>query len=468
MAEARIVEAIAGARACGKKHGWAEIGQAVGLSWQAARGLWRRRPTGTDASRCPICDSPFRQEKVSFEERGNTAEAASESARIRTLEQLLDAARVDLGTWQVRDWGVKKWEVGANVREGELTWNAGVMDGHLDYLGLGIEDLWSVWAKFVRKAPIPLFPVLRPVECTVGYARPEPPAEEGIWQTVVFADPQFGFSREYPESRLESFHDRTVLDVILQIVAWIQPRRICILGDYLDNVMWTDKFLRSPKFEYACQPAIVEAHWWLRQFREACPEARMTLHEGNHDARMKKQIMTHLRAAYGLREADEFDLPPMLSPQRLLALDKLGVEWIGDYPNDEDWLTPDLRLVHGDVAKNVPGATARALVEAVDVSTIFGHIHRKERVSRTIHLRGTQRTVVAYCPGCACRIDGAVPGVRARQNWQQGLAIVDTDGEMFNIQDVEVCNGRAIWNGRLFEARDRVEDLRRDVGRWLW
>jgi hypothetical protein len=75
---------------------------------------------------------------------------------------------------------------------------------------------------------------------------------------------------------------------------------------------------------------------------------------------------------------------------------------------------------------------------------------------------------MAYCPGCVCRIDGAVPGKRKAMNWQQGFALVDVWGDDFTIYDVEVRQGRAVWGGRVYEARDRVEDLRRDLPEWNW
>lgn len=468
-----VLDVIAAMRGCGAEHSWREIGEVVGLSWEAARGRWRRRPDGGVSGPCPVC-GPFMPEgrhKVVFEEEGNSAEARSESERIRTLDGLLKAAEVDLEVWEVRDWGVKKWEVGAKLKEGYLTWLEGrIEDGHLDYKGLGVQDLWSVWAKLVRREPVAVLPVVRPVLCEVTYRAPEEGAgkREGVRRSLVFADPQFGFSREFPQGVLDPFHDRAALDVVLQIAGALQPERIDILGDFFDFVMWTDRFLRSPRFEYTTQPAIMEGHWWLRQLREACPGAVMKLHEGNHDKRMKNSIMTHLRAAYGIRAADEFDMPPALSPERLLALDALGVEWVGGYPDDEDWLTDELRLMHGDVARNAPGATARAVVEGSDVSTIFGHIHRKERVSRTVFVRGRPRTTTAYCPGCVCRIDGAVPGKSKRQNWQQGLAVVTFAEEGFSIDDVEIREGRALWDGRVLVARERVEDLRRDVVGWSW
>lgn len=448
-----------GNRQLGKKY---KKGQRTVRSWKT-----KLRRAGKLKDGAEVGDVP--REALEYGENGNYAEASSQSERIKSLDSLLEAARVDLSIWQVRDWGVKKWEVGAKIKEGHLQWENGRQTGAIDYKGLGVTDLWSVWAKFIRRELEPVLPTIRPVECGASYGLPVAEVDgEGIKRSLIFADPQFGFSREFPEGRLEAFHDRRALDVALQMASVDEFDRIDILGDWFDFVMWTDKFLRSPKFEYTTQPAIVESHWWLRQFREACPDAEIRLHEGNHDARMRGAIMTHLRAAYGIRPADEMDLPAAMSPERLLALHKLGIEWIGGYPNDEDWLNDSLRLIHGDVAKGTPGATARDYTDKGDCSTIYGHIHRREMVSRTIYGRGKARTIEALCPGCVCRVDGAVPGRKERQNWQQGLAIVDYDEKEHTAYPVEIRDGSAIWNGLRFEGRDRLADLGRDCPDWAW
>ena len=408
------------------------------------------------------------RETVAFREIQNYASASCTSERIRTLDGLLEACEVDLGVWRVNDWGVKKWEVGAKIKYGDLAWEGGKATGWQQHKGLGVQDLWSVWAKFIRRELLPVELVVRPVECTARYTRPPAPKATGVRRSLVFADPQIGFSQEVTSAKLEPFHDRAVLDLLLQMAVHLQPDRIDILGDWFDFVMWTDRFLRSPKFEYTTQPAICEGHWWLRQFREGCPDAEIKIIEGNHDARMRKALMTHLRAAYGLKPADEMELPAALSPERLLALHRLGIEWIGHYPNGEVWLNDQLRLEHGAVARNQPGATARAVVDSTDASTLFGHCHRRERASRTLHLQTGPRDITAVSPGCACRVDGAVPGVKDRQNWQQGAAIVDYTDDDHSTALVEIRNGRAICGGEVYEARDRVGDLRADLPDWNW
>ena len=59
------------------------------------------------------------QHKVEFTESGDEATAFSISPRIKTLEQLLEAADVDLNKWQVNSWTANKWEMAANV-DGEI------------------------------------------------------------------------------------------------------------------------------------------------------------------------------------------------------------------------------------------------------------------------------------------------------------------------------------------------------------
>lgn len=184
----------------------------------------------------------------------------------------------------------------------------------------------------------------------------------------------------------------------------------------------------------------------------------LTVHEGNHDKRLMAAIANHLRSAYDLRAADELELPPSLSVPRLLALHRLGIVWIGDYPQDVDWLNDGLRTNHGRIAGTPPGATARAIVEQAETSEIVGHVHRAESASRAIHRRNKERVIRAHCLGCMCHIDGRLPSAKGgdREQWQQGFAVVDYDpnGIAYSYTSVLVEDGRTVHNGQWFTARD--------------
>jgi hypothetical protein len=455
---------VAAMKDCGQ-HTWQEIGDHFGVTMQTARARYLRRDREARVGPCPSCMN-LNNGRASFKVENNYAEAMAIGAH--SLEELLDTCDVDLNVWRVLDWGYKEWQVGAKVKEGHLEWVDGKMNGYLDYLGLKKEDLESTWAKFVRVEPIAFSPVLQPVHCDFAYREPSAPKEPGIKSSLLVADPQAGFSREISSAELEPFHDRAVLDIALQLVALLQPDRVDILGDIFDFVNWTDRFLRSPKYEYTTQPAILELHWWLRQFREASPGSDIRVHAGNHDDRMRKSIMKHLRHAYGLRAADEMHLPPALSPERLLALHELGIEWIGDYPNDVDWINDDLMLYHGETTSQRFSGMANTLFRKYGVSVIFAHNHRSELARRTIYYRGGSKVLTAYSPGCACRTDGTVPARTKRENWQKGLGIVWYTEDRFDIQDLVVKDRSVIYGNQLIEARDRLEDLREAWPEWNW
>lgn len=61
-----------------------------------------------------------RQEKVTTEESGGQVQVRSEGRRIKTLEQLLKAARVDQDVWRVERWKANTWEAFARDKNNEL------------------------------------------------------------------------------------------------------------------------------------------------------------------------------------------------------------------------------------------------------------------------------------------------------------------------------------------------------------
>jgi len=184
---------------------------------------------------------------------------------------------------------------------------------------------------------------------------------------------------------------------------------------------------------------------------------------------MKDSLIKHMRAAYGLSAADEMDLPAALTPQKLLALHQLDIEWVDDYPSDVSWLTTELGLEHGDKIRQGAGATAKAVVQGSYQSKVFGHAHRKELGGRTVHTSNGPVTILAYSPGCACRIDGVVPGRTKQQDWHRGFGIIDhAVGRLFSIYDISIDGSLAVWDKEIFEGRERVEDLRKDIPKWNW
>ncbi len=409
------------------------------------------RVTGRTGETPDAIASPTGPDGIEVEEKGNTMVLTSKGSRVTTLEGLIEAAKVDLDTWLIERHIVNKWEVAGKF--------GSKGDEHFQ-----LQDLWQVKAWLVRKEPIAIFPVISPVvikvlPLTVAKSRS---GLVGAKRGIVLPDPQFGFTKSLRTAKLEPFHDRTALDVALQIAQDYPLDYVCWLGDFFDLADWSDKFTRDPNFFWTTQPSAIEGKWWMTQFKMAVPEAKTILLEGNHEARLPNQLIQHMKEAFGLRSVDNLDLPPLMSIPRILALHDIEVEWIGDYPNGQSWVNDYIVCEHGDIARGQSGATVSAMVKNANETKIIGHIHRIESATRTIHEKDGPRSVAVHSVGCLCRVDGIVPGKKARNNWQQAIGMIEyyDDGRSdHTIVPVPINGGRAIYNGKLYEARDRREEI---------
>ena len=374
----------------------------------------------------------------------NYLEIDSKTKRITTLDDLIEACEIDLEEWIIERHIINKWEVAAK--------DAGAT--------LRTSPLIQVKAWLVKRVPDQIQVIIKPVIFETPILLVSRVKKCGHKKALLIPDVHAGFFRVFDTGEMMPFHDRAALDIILQVATNNEFDEIGYLGDLLDLPDWSDKFLRSPEFYWCTQPAINELSWWMAQIRQASPGSAQWALEGNHDKRMLTAVMAHLLAAYRLKPATELNLEPALSVPRLLGLLDLGIEWIGDYPNGTVWLNDNLQCKHGDIARAAPGDTAKAVIQSVNNSVLFAHIHRDEKASRTLYDRNKGRAIRALSPGCVCRIDGIVPGKKRNQNWQQGFAVAYYDDDGYHsIISVSIENGRAIFEGHVYEARDRSDSI---------
>jgi hypothetical protein len=386
------------------------------------------------------------KDRVEMEDDINTRKYTSKGPRIQTLEQLIEQCEIDLDEWIIDRHVVNKWEVGAKDATEEVV----------------IHPLFQVKAWLTKREPEAITPVLSPVEIDIGAVKTLKPKKIKHGRALVLADMHFGFKRDVKTGQLEPFHDREALAAVFALIKDVNPDIIVIVGDILDLAEWSDKFIRSPDLYNTTQPAIVEAAWFLGQLRKMFPKTDIYLLEGNHEKRVTTTINKHVPVAFGLAGAR--DGLPVLSVPNLLGLKDLAITYIGDYPNGEVWLGEHLRAVHGDVVRAKSGATASAILDDAQATTIFGHVHRCEMASKTLRGIHGARTVSAFTPGCLCRIDGAVPAVKARMNWQQGIGVVDFDETFVQITPVPIDQGVAMYQGKHYKGKSYVAQLKAETG----
>lgn len=395
-----------------------------------------------------------------------------QSTRITSPEELLAFCKIDTDVWQIADEPKPRlnvWEMGRKHKIVDLKWDEGVPDGFVKDDGeWNKEQFIQIKLCIIRKKPIPVHPTIQPILCEVEYKPPKPVAGD-VLTTVITSDKHYGYEKDIFSGKLKPFHDRVAIDLARQLIAYIQPDRVDELGDGLDMTMWTDKYARMPEFRFTTQPALAEYHWDLRMIRESVPDAEMRVHQGNHELRLDKMLVKHLEEMYLLKAVDEFELPPSMSIQRLLALHKLCISWVPDYPDDEDWLNDVIFLKHGNKAKQ-PGATARAMSTRTDCIEISGHIHRFEATVRKVHTRHGDKIALGYCVPCLCKTDGSVPGSNKNCDWSKGILKLDyaPESSYYSLTHIPFIDGFGIYDGKVFEGRDRIEEIKAAYPQYNW
>lgn len=301
----------------------------------------------------------------------------------------------------------------------------------------------------------PVTPVV--VQRSITAAKPG----AGWKRAVILPDIQAGFFRDLNDV-LHPIHDEGAIDIALQVVAAAKPDVIVMVGDGADFAEMS-RFRTTPAFARTVQETINWVERFVAKLRALSPDAHIAWISGNHESRAQNYILDNAIAAFGLRRGNEPSTWPVMSFPHLCRFEEHNIEWVGGYPAGEFWINDRLRVIHGDKVSS--GSTAHKYLDEDRVSTIFGHVHRRELAERTRHTREGPRTIMAMSPGCLCRTDGAVPSTKQGvdedgipitryENWQNGVAVVEYeegDGR-FAVEQVPIHHGWGRWRGHDFYA----------------
>lgn len=321
-----------------------------------------------------------------------------------------------------------------------------------DLIGLQLAPAWAdgpVWQPVDRGPAVRLPAVGKPRTAT----RWEP--------HVMLPDMQVGYYRS--DDGMQPTHDPQAIDVAVAITAAVKPASVTLLGDILD-LPEHGKYRLSPAFAQTTQAAIDYLTVLGGRLRAVAADAPIRMLAGNHEERLPNYLMDNARAAFGLRQGraapDEW---PVMSVPHLCRFTEHAIDYLPGYPASSHWLTPTVRIVHGDKVNSAGSSAAKYLTGPH--STVYGHVHRREYLARTVtDYHGAHETWAAS-PGCLARIDGAVPShgggvdldgrpIRRHENWTQGMAIVwhDADSGRSVWEQVSISEGLAWWSGREWTA----------------
>jgi len=262
--------------------------------------------------------------------------------------------------------------------------------------------------------------------------RSEKPAYSGASNTtVVLGDQQAPY--EDPEAHA----------LVLKVLEDLAPAAVVLTGDTVD-LPDISRHKDNPEWHEPAQACIDAGYRLIRDYVEAADGAAFYKLLGNHDERIRNELLNRAERLYGLRPApteEEPDQIDAMSMRRLLHLDTLGVHLIepnGGYQHAQMNINSKLVVRHGWLT----GANAPAKsLQGVDFSLIVGHTHKQSITKRLIHdHEGRVREQVAVETGCLCRLEGGL-GYAVDPNWAQGFAVATTweDGG-FNVELATIKN----------------------------
>lgn len=429
----------------------------------------RRRQRGNDEDPLPclgelrqfaqgVESDPADQEDTKFEFQGNVGVATlttcfPEKAR---LDKLFADLNINADEWEVEKIQPNTWQ-SFTAKRGEPE----------------VVTLYQMKAWLRRKVPVHCeWPLIQPISVNPSFQRSltskTKQRASKMRCALVITDTQNGYLRDMRTGTLTPYHDRRAWELACMVAERERPETIILIGDHCDLPDWSDKFQRTPDMYFTTQPMLLELHWWLARLRTICPDAEIVFIEGNHEDRLTRAVTNNMINAWGLQSVKDFKegSVPTMSISNLLSLDELGIQYIGPYPDGEFWINDNIKAEHGNIARNKPQETARAILGRVRSSTVFGHVHRREVASKNEYRRDGFVTYTAECFGCMCHLDGRVPSHEQKHQWNQGMGLVwyEPGNGLFRTEHIPIHEGKIIYGREVLEGKPNVRAMEADCG----
>lgn len=402
------------------------------------------------------------EDGVIFEVDGNEARVKYDAGLPLSPEEAVAVAKVDLDIWIPYKLRVNMWQIGRKKKTVDLDIVDGVMTGLIEDHGeIHKEYLYQIEVRLERRERIAIKPVIQPIQITNNVVVPnrkESLSQEFEKQSILFiTDTHFGFRTERFEKPV-AFHNRVFLSDLLYISKILKPTITIWGGDTLDLAGFS-KFPNDPSTIYNTQIAALEAAWLINQFGMNTLEQKVI--EGNHDVRMPKAVSMNFAAAYQLKPVHDLEGEPLISVPRLLGFEQSeNIKWYGGYPNNFVRVG-EVNFEHGNIARDVSGATASSMIKKRNRTTFFGHIHRYESVSKNTD-DGVGYITMAT-PGCACRWP-ETPGSTIYSNWTNGAFLITLrNGTVSSIEHILHDRGLTFFRGDIYQGEEYIRHMGNDI-----
>lgn len=251
------------------------------------------------------------------------------------------------------------------------------------------------------------------------------------------------------------FQDRRRLALAELALKVTQPNTIVLLGDNLDNAMFS-RFETRQEWYGSTQRGIDEYTEFMARLRSEHPESRIVWEEGNHDIRLEKAIRNYNSELLGIRRAGE--ALGALTLEFLCRTGELGIEFNRGYPSARTSHRGLLDTFHGRVTTST-GLAASKVIRDTMTSFMTGHTHQLGVVSRTVNVHGQNHTIYGAEAGTYADINlipsgQYAPGQKQWNNWQTGLVLWGiSDEHEIAVPDIYPIDNHGVEiNGKMYKS----------------
>lgn len=222
------------------------------------------------------------------------------------------------------------------------------------------------------------------------------------------------------------YHSIEALTAAFDYAKKQKPDTIILNGDTLD-FYGLSRFLKDPRkrdfaYELATFKQFIEI--LLRTFK-----ARIIYKLGNHCARYEHYLMMKAHELIGV---EEFEFTNILKARAE------GIEIVGDKTIMK---AGSLNIIHGHEFGNgafSPVNIARGLYMKGKTNAIQGHNHQTSEHSEA-DMNG--KVVTTWSLGCLCELH---PAYMPLNKWNHGFAIVDVDGQDFEVKNKRIFKAKVL------------------------
>lgn len=251
------------------------------------------------------------------------------------------------------------------------------------------------------------------------------------------------------------YHDVDMHGAVLNFLAAEKPDELVATGDGADFPD-ISRHRDNPEWHVPAQQSLDTYYMILREYRQANEAMKMVKLPGNHDERIRTELLNRAERLYGIRRAQvpgEPEEQSVLALPYLLRFDELNIEYIdpkGDYEHAQYHLSEHLAVRHGS---RTGANAALKTVDRLTHSIIIGHTHGQSITHRTIYgIDRDPQPITAVETGTTAAIRGGL-GYAVDPNWVNGFATVSLwpDGT-FHVDLATYKHGYLYWRDKRYAA----------------